>query len=386
MRRYVFIAGAILSLLLQAGCWDKAELTEYGFVQAVAVDHNENDQVELTTLFYKPSGGGEQGITTNQKGQPSLIIKTQAETVFEAIRDIPVMLGRKAKWDHMRVILISEKSAREHSLKEILDYFSRDHEPRATVLMMIAKGNDVSKYLMMKPFIENTIGQQLRKTEETGALYSAKTTRTTFLDVAMQLKNQTGVGAIPFLSESIRVPGSPAVAGLALIKNGKMVELIASKDVQYLIMMTKQFRSGVIEVPCVGKEGQARKKESFEVVKLVAKLNPIVSKGKVTVNVNINIMGDANELYCSSLLTPEETTVFQNQVVETVEENLKRVIEHLQKEKIDALGIGDKLSRKEPQLWKKWKEDWDEHFAESQFSFKIKVDVRNTGTTVGKTF
>lgn len=57
------LASVIIALsLLNTGCWDRFELTELGFVEALAIDEGENGSLRLTTQFLKP---------TKRRRQPS---------------------------------------------------------------------------------------------------------------------------------------------------------------------------------------------------------------------------------------------------------------------------------------------------------------------------
>lgn len=76
-------------LLLLLGCWDKAELTEFGYVQAVAIDRAERGRIELTPLFYDPVGGGDTGGGGEKKTGGGISFAIKSDTVFNAVRDIP---------------------------------------------------------------------------------------------------------------------------------------------------------------------------------------------------------------------------------------------------------------------------------------------------------
>lgn len=103
--RSPFTVLAFIALVLLTGCWNKYELTEWAFVQAVAVDSTEDDRIRLTTQFYKP-GGGMEGAP---KVSESFNIRTEGDNMSEAISNIANELGRVAQWGHIRIVLVSEK-------------------------------------------------------------------------------------------------------------------------------------------------------------------------------------------------------------------------------------------------------------------------------------
>ncbi|TVY11129.1 Ger(x)C family spore germination protein [Paenibacillus cremeus] len=373
----------IFFLFVLSGCWDKFELIEFGFVQAIAIDQTEDGKIELTSHFYKPAGGGEGG-TAPVKEKGPINIRTTGDTIFDAIRDIATYLGRKAKFDHMRVILISEQVAKTNNIEDILEFFSRDHEPRATFPIMITMGR-ASSYLDEKPFIENTMGQQLRKMEETTSRYSGKTVKTNLLELAIQMKSEVGIARFPYVYRMKNELEPINVAGIAIVKKGKLADIVSPEESAELLMMTDQYEGGIIKVPChdqgTTKQG---KMDSFEVDRVETKLITAVEENSLRIRVKTKIKGAVGELHCAPIVTNEEEKKFSDHVQEKVTQEIKKVVEHLQKKKLDAIGIGNQIYRKDPSLWKRWKKDWDERFARSQLEIAVDVTVTDTGMNVGK--
>ncbi|MDG0808877.1 Ger(x)C family spore germination protein [Cohnella rhizosphaerae] len=207
---------AILSVAIGlSGCWDNKEMDEYGYVQAVAIDEAQDGSFALTTLIYNPTYSQTAG-SAKPSEKPVLTIHTHGVSLFEATREIPMKLGRKAKWDHMRVILLGEKLLKTHDAGEVLDFFSRDHEPRGTILPLVAQ-SDAGRFLTFKPFIEETIGQQYKRMETEGARYSAKTSGIPLFDLAIQMKSPARVAVIPYLQQE-EERNETIVSGLAILK------------------------------------------------------------------------------------------------------------------------------------------------------------------------
>ena len=305
MKIWVSVLPILMSVIVLTGCWDKSELPDFGYVQALAIDNDDKaGRIMLTTHFYRPSGGGDTGSSGRQQNKGFNIL-TSGDTFFEAVRDIPTQLGRKAKFDHMRIILISEKVAQTQNIGDILEFFLRDHEPRATVPTAIVQGK-ASSALAVKPFIEITISQQLREINEMTYKYAAKAPLVPLLDLAIQLRSETAVALLPFIS--LNDTGKQLSAnGIALVKKGKMTsKVVHATNAKILMMMINQFKTGTLNIPCSTDKDSQKKKESFEVIKLDTKLLPIIHRNKLTVQVSTTIKGSINELRCSTLKTTEE--------------------------------------------------------------------------------
>ncbi|MFP3123759.1 Ger(x)C family spore germination protein [Ectobacillus funiculus] len=385
MRFFLGIALPVCFLFVLTGCWDQFELTEFGFVQAVAIDITKQGNFELTTHFYKPASGDSKSPGGGKENPSAITIKTEARTINEAIQNMMLQLGRKAKWDHMRIIIIGESLVKKTDIRNILDFFRRNHEVRATTLLMITKGK-ASDYLDIKPFIEQTMGQQFREIEKTASSFTAKTVKTNLLDLALQLRSEVGIGVVPYTYISKEDNHNNAVvSGLAVLKKGKMVSLISSKETESLLMLINKYERGMIEIPC-NMNNKKRKKEleAVEIRDVKTKTTPVIQGNSLTIHVSSKMEGSITELRCSSLLTESEVNSFNKKFTKTVEDDLQKLITHLQKNKIDVLGIGNQIYNQKPAAWEKWKNDWDQHFADSRFEIKVDGNILNTGMNIGK--
>lgn len=371
-------------LILLAGCWDKAELTEYGYVQAVAIDQAERGRIELTPLFYDPAGGGDTGGAGEKKTGGGISFPVKSDTVYNAVREITYHLGRKAKWDHMRTIIISDEFAQKQNVGDVMDFFSRNNEPRATIMVLIADGK-AGDYVKIKPFIESTMGQQLRRMEESGYQYSAKTSRFPLIDLTVQLKGKSGSVAMPIISKDPSTGKRAVVTGMALLKEGRMIKrTITPNQTPALLMLQNKYKSGIVELPCNKPSNDGTTKiESFEIQTLATKVKPEIKSGKVSVQVDIQVSGRIGELVCSTLKSVTEEKAFEKRAAERVKAQTEEVIQLLQKKKTDVIGIGDRIYRKNPKLWKTWQSTWSQRFSEMAFKIDVSVRITDTGMNAG---
>lgn len=370
--RRIAIIFSIAAVLLLTGCWDKAELVEFGYAQALAVDLGEGGEIDLTTLFYNPSGSGE---TAGAAKPPpkGITIRTKGKNLNEAIEDIPIHFGREAKLDHMRVLILGEELSRQQGVEDLLDYLMRDNEVRKTILVLIAEGK-ASDYLEIKPFIENTIGQQLRRMEESTAKFSSKTSKVPLLDLAIQFKSETKITTVPYVFKE-KDSDEISTAGVALLKEGKLVDAILSPaDTQALLMMLGKYRKGVIEIA---------DKESLQVLSAKTKVTTLTSGDEVAARIHLTIQGAINELHRSSVTTRAEQAKFTGEIQDKLQADLRKTISLLQKEQLDALGIGNRIYQQQPVLWKRWKRGWSGRFARAEFKIAVEVDIVNTGMQAG---
>ncbi|WP_054943481.1 Ger(x)C family spore germination protein [Paenibacillus ihuae] len=387
MRRWIVVTLSIALVLPASGCWDKTELTEFGYVQAVALDKGEQGEIVLTTHFYNPSNAEGMGGGTKKTSAKGISIRTEANTIFEAIRDIPIRYGRRAKWDHMRVILIGEELARNEDIREMLDFFSRDHEPRPTVSVMIAGGN-AGDLFKVNPFIESTIGQQLQELLKAGAKYTGKTSKIPFFDLALEFMSETDIEILPYVKET--GPSRVITAsGAALLKSGKLTSVVSPADTESLMMLLNKYENGIVEFPNPdSSEEDKRRMESFEVMALKTKIKMDTDRERAVIHISTRIDGSPGELTSTSIKTEEDVKRLEEHIQQCIESRLQKVIAVFQEEKLDVIGAGDQIYRKSPRLWKRWKPTWEERFAESRVDIHVDVNfsdaVMKSTTPFGK--
>ncbi|REK76428.1 Ger(x)C family spore germination protein [Paenibacillus paeoniae] len=384
MKRRLRLLALLLALSLLCGCWDNKELDEYGYVQAIAIDMINDTQIEITTHFYNPSSKMEMGNVggTAPKG---INIVTSGETFFDAMREIPAKFGRKAKWDHMRVILLGEKLAKSLNIREVLDFFSRDHEPRGTILPIITQ-NSAGSYLDIKPFIEQTIGQQFKRMELSGTQYSAETSSIPLYQLAIQLSSPSKTSTIPYLHIDGTEPKA-IISGVALIRDGKMVGILKEQDTEAFMMLTDKYKSGVLEFPCINNvHHRIQDKESLEVLSFNSRLRPSIQGDAVHISADVAIEGTIGELRCSHLKTSKDVEHFEEAITQQVEKQIQHLLTLLQKKKLDMLGIGNQIYRRNPKLWRQLEPTWDDLLAESKFELHVDVSVLSTGMNAGTLF
>jgi spore germination protein KC len=374
---------AVSFLIFLSGCWNSLELTDLSYVMGIGIDQTEEGQIELTTQMYSPTQtmGAQGGGATQERTYFSTI--TKDESVFEAMRDIPLRVGRKAQLSHMRIILIGEKFARENDISDVLDFFYRDHEPRFKTHVLITKGR-TGEYWNIKPFIERTAAQQIRMIQRSGTSFSSKSKETRILDLALELNYPVKLATVPYIERVNDNPESIVSTGLAIISDGKMNDRISTADVHNLLILTDDYKSGTIEYPCQDKENQQKnRKDSLEVTQLKTKLSPNFSANPPTIHFSTKVEGHIGEFKCFTMTTDKERQELQVHIENSLKAQLEAFITYLQDEKLDVIGIGNTLYRKDPKLWKKNKENWEQIFSEINFEIDVQVIIKSTGMTTG---
>ncbi|PEF61479.1 Ger(x)C family spore germination protein [Bacillus cereus] len=368
-----------LSIFL-TGCWKSKDLTDYAFVMGLSLDQTDKKNIELTAQIYAPTQtiGG----TGSSKKSSYFNIKMYSDSILDAARSFPLHLGRKAQWGHMCVLLISEQFAKKQNIGEALEFFYRDHESRLTLPVIITRGK-ADVFLKKHPFIEQTISQQLLTTIQDTS--SGKIHPTTLLDIGLQLNSKVKTTMIPYIEVDNTSHKAPYSNGVAIIYKGKLVNYLNANEVQNILMLRNDFKSGSIEFPCINKGGNKKgKKETLEILSIKTKIAPQFIENPPTIRILTKIEGVVGELRCTSITTKEDEKKLENQIEKLVKIQIEKTIKKLQKEKIDALEIGNKLYQQNPNLWKKHEKNWGDMFSTIRFAIDVEVTIKGTGEILGK--
>jgi spore germination protein KC len=139
----------------------------------------------------------------------------------------------------------------------------------------------------------------------------------------------------------------------------------------------------MIQMPCDSKLN----KKSVESVEVLAMKSSVkIMTGAPSPKVHFKIVADTavSELSCTKIETMEEQKKFTDKVEHAIKQKLVSTTDFLKKNKFDALRIGNKIYQKNPPLWKKWRDNWDQLFAETEFDFDVEVKNSNSGTMIDK--
>lgn len=371
MRRCRFIAG-ILSMLVLTGCWNSLELTDRLFVMAVALDDGGDGKIKMTVQMYKPMMESS-GSKIKSHKDSYINVTVVNSSLVDAIRDLITYVGRKAQWSHMRSILIGEQLARK-DIKSIMDFFYRDTEPRLSTELMVTKGSAAS-YLEIAPFIESTVAQQLRETQRSGHRFASMTVDSTLLTFGMETKSESGVAAVPYVSRSEYDPENPTVSGVVFLKEGRMEMLVSPLETEYLLMLINRFKYGVIRLPCEHNEGS----EAIYINNLQTKMKPLIRGNELEVELKTYISGAIAELKCTRIQKEEDELKLVRRFEKEITSSMDELLTKLQQNKMDALGIGNQIYRREPSIWMRWKKDWPQRFSKANINVNVRISISNHG-------
>ncbi|XEQ91542.1 Spore germination protein B3 [Sporomusa carbonis] len=386
------LLGCILLVccLLTAGCWDRRELQERGFVIAVAIDLAEKGKTggsELETFTQgvgtKPLRLSVQVLKLTPAGRAAesksegktFVVSNTGQFIHEMIRD---MLGQTSKglyFEHIQAILISDAVVKEYSLRQIIDFWRRDAEMRWRTRLYIVPG-EARKVLDFQP-----------PTGETGGMFLSNISRhyardphigsvRTDLGFTSQTLDNGGDVLLPRLEYKDK---QVKFNGLAVFRQDKFIGYWDEYTIKGVRLARGNIKSGIISFSCPEHPGHG---VSFEIFRYNTILTPHVEGDNIYFTLSITIRGNISEVTCQQFHNSYDTA-FMEKAEELVAEEIKRNISHSlnisRREGIDTMYFKKYLKAYEPRTWARIQDQWDDIFPTIPLYVDVRVSIQNIG-------
>ncbi|MFZ5631566.1 MAG: Ger(x)C family spore germination protein [Bacillota bacterium] len=397
----------LLSLLLlgivitQPACWDRREVEELGIVLATAVEPAPGGRVRVIVQNINPAalgkgmagGGGGAGVTVTGS-KPYRNRSIEGDTVFEALRELSRQTPRQLFFAHNQVILVSEKLARERGVKEVMDFFERNPQIRRTTWLLVGRG-DLKALLDEPGRLEDTPAQRIfgiineRRLNSRYAVqmlgdflemmesgitqpYTAVIERIYNQAAPEEHKNRLAEGHIAEPHQIIRINGT------AVFRRDKLAGWLNSKESRGLLWVRGKVTGGVIDIPDPDRAGR---RISLEILHSKAKLQPVVSDGRIYMTVDVSAESNLGETTGPLDLTrPEKIKKLEALQAAAIRDEIESALTKAQQEYgVDVFGFGEAVHRRYPRQWKEIKEDWPELFPGVPVNIHVETKIRRTG-------
>jgi spore germination protein KC len=374
--------------MLLAGCWNRRELNDLAIAMGIGID-KQGDQYRVSVQIVNP-----QEITSKKGGgdnSPVTIFEETGRTMFECFRRMTTSAPRKVYMSHLRVLVISEEVARD-GIKNILDFFARDHELRTDFYVVIARDAKAKQVMGILQPIEKVPANYMFKMLQTSERVWAPTTGVFMDDLMADLMSRgkaatlTGIRILGDTRSGSSVENLKATETGAFIKysnigvfrEDKLVGWLSEEESKAYNYVTGKVKSTIGVIPCPDGKGLL----NFEVIRSETKMKGKLENGKPEIELKLRIETSIGEVACKIDLTKVETlSLLEQQAEETVKNFIMKAIKKTQSlYRVDIYGFGEALHRDAPQAWEKLQEIWPTEFPEVPVNLQVEVQIRRTGT------
>lgn len=362
----------IAIVVILVGCWDMKEIDKRLFVGVMGVDRASRKKylVNFSCPVVREIAGGEGGGGGGGKTKPAMTVSTTSETIMDAIRSMALRLNRSLFFEHMRVLVIGEDVARE-DLKPILNTFIRRPQFNRRSHIVIAHGT-AEDVLEVEPWVEKL------KANYIDSLYQNSSLTGRFVDMTLgEFLNRLHAYDGNLLASRI-VPDEEQVniGGASVIKNYKLVGWLSEEETQGANFFLGRIRGGDIVV-------YSKEKDCY--------ITFLISKAKKSLQLTsyddvprfllkVFVEGNIASTSEGTVIDMESINKIEKLIEQQVKSQINMAINKTQKQfKVDILDVGDTLYKFYPDVWAKYKDEWQDIYPNVDIDVEVYANIKNIG-------
>jgi spore germination protein KC len=360
----------VMSAVLLTGCWDHVEIDQLAVVAGVAIDKGDADKLIITVETVEVGFG-------NESAPKPRILTIEGETIFDAVRHMSSVIGKRLYWSHAKVVIVSRDIA-EAGILQVLDWFSRDNETRTDINILVSGESTASEILTSSPLADTVVSFEIQK------ILDSQKRLNHALDIEVwKFANDIegkGIAATAPLVKLMTVEGkkTPELDGAAAFHGDRLIGFIDGIDTLYLLFVLNKIKGGIMVIK---EEGNGTNAEvSLEILHSKTKVTPVIRNGSVEVDIDIKTDTAIDEIGTCVNVLPEDKlmdlgTLAENMLKNRIEEIIKKAQTELD---ADIFGFGDMLREDDPSAWRVLEPDWHNVFKDIKVNIKAKVRIKNS--------
>lgn len=378
-RRMARLSLSMVMIVLLTGCWDSRELTDIGFVVAMAIDKGETKNIRVTVQIVNPinvsstQGGG------SPAPLPPTTYSAEGNNVFDATRVLSRKLSRQLHYGHAVVLLVGEELATTQGIKKLFDGIERDSEFRPSATMVIARGTTGEEIIKQRTSLDNSPAIKIKKmVAETEKAFGENIDEKIYqvIQAIVSSGKEPTITGIQF--DSTNKEDKLMANGIATFKDGKLMKWLDGNESRGFLWVLGRVNSTLLTMDWNGQPHtigieNIRTKSSFH--------SSFDKSGKPIIEVKIGADANIGEVDVPIDVTnPRLFLQIERLYMQAVHDEAVATIKLMQQQKSDIFGFGEVVHRDHPKQWRTLKRDWnDVTFPTIEVKVKVEAYLRNTG-------
>jgi spore germination protein KC len=372
-------APLLLLVLLLAGCWDRREIEEKSTVLMVGVDlcaQGEGCNVMLSRQIAIPgriplgSAGGA-GAGGGGSGDTVFVVHSPGKHYSDTTSDAQAQVNRSLHFGHLKLLVWSEEFARQ-GVADWAGFTRRNAEYRRNSWIAVTEGR-AEDVIRSRPTL-NRVPALFFNDMFDDAIKGGRIPKIYWGEFLNRLSNK-GEDAIAPL---IRMDGrdKPMLSGLAVFRGGRMVGKLTPEEMA-TYMEVQGVKRGA-ELLMIDLPGGGRVDLRVDGRRTHYRLRSV--GGRIYASVDIVL---ESQLIMASddvdITDRHVRELIANQAAAEVKLRANALVEKLQKGlRVDVISLGERVRAYLPATWKSIP-DWPTAFADAQYDFEVKVNLRRAG-------
>ncbi|WP_313758147.1 Ger(x)C family spore germination protein [Tissierella sp.] len=370
---FIFISILALIIILLTGCWNYREIDKLALVSGIAIDKDSLSKgYEVTAEIVSISTSAKEPNFNSTK------IQSKGEGIFDCMRNMINISAKQLFWSHASILIVSEDVAKEGILP-ILDWVTRDSEPRLTLYLLVSKENTAKDILSSK-----SLSTEIRSFEiEDMIISNERLSKIPNVQVYQLLNDISTTGIYPVLpTVEIVFNGDKetmALSGGAIFNKDKLVDYMDFEDIKNYLFIRNQIKGGLITTTLVN--NNSIDNITLEIFKNKTKITPVISNEEISMDIKITTEVSIAESSASiNALNKIDIQKLETIAEKTLKNNILKTINRAQNDfELDIFGFGNLVKEKTPHIWKDIDDNWDEIFKSLKVNLDVDINIRGSG-------
>ncbi len=370
-KHLVFFLMLLILSSMTTSCWSRREIEDLGFVMGIGVSKTHDGLYSMVVQFANPGA-----IVAENPDQRDIytIMKADGLSIFDALRNLSMVAGRRLFLSHIQVMIIDENIAKE-GISEFLGFLLQDMEVRLEQEVFVSK--IPPEEIFETP---NTLGIIPAMALHAIALNQGVNSKIYVADLheALEAIHNPVMNFVTGVVEIMPAPTSLEmdflnITKIAVFDHDKLVGYLHHEDGQAYNFITDNFTNA----PIVFDNNSANEKITIEVLESRTNITPSYSNGKVGFHIDVTTKGNLAERTPRNEMADELIIEELNkQFSKVLQDKISKGILTAQREfEVDYFNLSGHFSRKYPREYSKLKTDWNKHFSNADITVSINTSI-----------
>ncbi|QWH64291.1 Ger(x)C family spore germination protein (plasmid) [Bacillus mycoides] len=368
------LIGIIICCIHLIGCSQRIPLEQASLILIIALDRTSNGEMKVGTsipLFH------------HEKQKSTVEHWVQASTIYDGFSKMDTKLTGYVTSAKTEVILIGKKFAQEENWIQQLDSSYRDPYATINAKVVLVDGSAEGIFKIHRPdkpslssYISSVIESAIQNNQ------SASST----IQQLMREKNEQGMTqTVPIIKKTNNEIDTVGIAFLD--PKGKYLTKIPKNDVKFFNLISKSKNTGrmILHLVLSPKRSNQKPNTSVLVQNATREINVDFQKGEflfnIDVNMNVSLIEKTNgNITKNRLYSSKHINRLEHEMQREFNKKLQSMLQDMQRNKIDPIGLSLYANAYQYKEWKKVKEDWLRTLSKAKIRVNTHVKIKDTGT------
>ncbi|KUG04598.1 spore germination protein gerkc [hydrocarbon metagenome] len=365
----------IIVLLLGAGC-QVQELTDSVIVAGIGMDL-EDEQIRVSLQLADPTASGQGAAAT---GPAFRVVSETGRSFTESVRKIMLSFPRHPILSQANIMILGEELVR-NDLAWIADVSLRNPDIRKNAVVVVARNatpeDILNTEVLLEPLSAAAIPKLLEIQESQVGIYQP----VTYAQFLEKLSRSGVEPSVPQVSLYNTINGKAIrLDGTAVFKGRKMVGHLNAEESRGLRLISPgRTQGGLINIPAPS-GGQG--KVGIEMTRSQTIVEPVDIDGRIIIR--IKFIGEGNyyeQTSADDILRLDNIANLEALTEHRIKIDIEACVKQAQTLESDIFGWGTMVYARDPDLWARVGDNWDQIFPGLKTDLSVDFSIRRTYLT-----